>query len=99
MHNERFLCPKSDNTLSLDQHISTLSKKVSNQLTAMGWIQKYIGFKEKEMLLNSFFLSNFNYCSLVWHFCSSKSLEKIQKCKSKYLEYYVTTPLVIIINF
>ena len=27
---------ETDNTLSLDQLISTLSKKVSNQLTAMG---------------------------------------------------------------
>ena len=51
----------------------------SNQLNAIGRIQKYMDFKEKEVLLNSFVLSNINYCPLVWHYCSSKSLKKIEK--------------------
>ena len=58
-----------DNKLSFDKHISTLCKKASNQLNAIGRIQKYMGFKEK-VLINSFVYSNFNYCPLVWHFCS-----------------------------
>ena len=53
------------NTLFFSKYISTLYKKASNQLNAIGRIQKYIGFKEKEVLLNSFVLSNFNYSSLV----------------------------------
>ena len=44
-----------------------------------------MGFKEKEVLLNSFVLSNFNYCRLVWHFCSSKSLKKIKKIQERAL--------------
>ena len=56
-----------DNTLSFNKHISTLCKKASNQLNAIGRIQKYRGFKEKEVLLNSFVQSNFNYCPPVWH--------------------------------
>ena len=32
------------------KHISTLCKKASNQLNTIGRIQKYIGFKEKEVL-------------------------------------------------
>ena len=44
-----------------------------------------MGFKEKEVLLNSFVLSNFNYCPLVWHFCSSKSLKKIEKIQERTL--------------
>ena len=56
------------NTLFFNKYISTLCKKASNQLNAIGRIQKYIGFKEKEVLLNRFVLSNFNSNSLVWHF-------------------------------
>ena len=74
-----------DNTLSFDKHISNLCKKASNQLNAIGRIQKYMGFKEKEVLLNSFVLSNFNYCPLVWHFRSSKSLKKIEKIQERAL--------------
>ena len=66
-----------DKKLSCEQHISALCNKASNQLNAIGRIQKFMGFKEKEVLLNSFVYSNFNYCPLVWHFCTSKSLYKI----------------------
>ena len=40
----------------------------------------------KKVLLNSFFLSNFNYFRLVWHSCSSKSLKKIEKIQEPTLE-------------
>ena len=53
--------------------------RVNNQLNAIGRIQKYMGFEGKEILLSSFVLTNFNYCTLVWHFCSSKLLKKIEK--------------------
>ena len=45
--------------------MSTLSKKASNQLNAIGRIQKYMDFKEKEIHLNSFVYSICNYCPLV----------------------------------
>ena len=54
-----------DNTRSFNKYISTLCKKASNQLNSIGRIQKYMGFKGKEVLLNSFVLSNFNYCLLL----------------------------------
>ena len=35
---------ETDNKLCFEQHISTLGKKANNQLTAIGRIQKYMGF-------------------------------------------------------
>ena len=61
----KFLGIELDSKLCFEQHISTLCKKASDQLNAIGRIQKYMGFKEKEILLNSFVYSNFNYCPLV----------------------------------
>ena len=40
--------------LSFEKHFSTLCNKGSNQLNATGKIKKCMGFKEKEVLLNSF---------------------------------------------
>ena len=74
-----------DNKLSFEKHISTLVNKASNQLNAISRIQKFMGFKEKEILLNSFVYSNFNYCPLVWHFCSAKSVKKIEKIQERAL--------------
>ena len=76
---------KIDNKLSFEQHISTLCNKASNQLNAIGRIQKLIGFKEKEVLLSSFVYSKFNYCPLIWRFCSCKSLYKIEKTQEQAL--------------
>ena len=55
-----------DNKLCFKRHIS---KKASSQSNGIGRIQKYMGFKEEEILLNNFVYSNFNYCPLVSHFC------------------------------
>ena len=78
-----------DNTLSFNKHIFTLCKKASNQLNAIGRTQKYMGFnswfKEKEVLLKIFVPSDFSYCPLVWHFCSSKSLKKTGKIQERAL--------------
>ena len=41
--------------------------------------------RKKEVILNSFLLSNFNYCPFVWHFRSSKSLKKILKIQEREL--------------
>ena len=65
-----------DNRLSFEKHISTLCNKASNQLNAIGKIQKFMGFKEKEVLLNSFVYSNLNLYS-------SKSLCKIEKIQER----------------
>ena len=65
-----------NNTLSFDKYIPNLCKKS---------IQVYMGFNEKEVLLNSFVLFNFNYCPLAWHFCSSKSLNKIETIQERVL--------------
>ena len=44
-----------------------------------------MGFKEKEILLNSFFHSNFNYCPIVWQLCSAKSVKKIEEIQERAL--------------
>ena len=43
---------------------------------------KVYGQNCKNAIINKFIYSNFNYCPLVWHFCScqsSKKIESIQK--------------------
>ena len=42
-----------------------------------------MGFKDKKILLNIFVYSNFNYCPLVGHFCSAKSVKKIEKIQER----------------
>ena len=74
-----------DDKLSFDEHVSSLCKKASNQLNAISRLHKYLGFKEKEVLINSFVYANFNYCPLIWHFCSAKSVRKIEQIQTRAL--------------
>ena len=74
-----------DNRLNFEEHISTLCKKASLQLNAISRLQNYMNQKEREAIINSFIYSNFNYCPLVWHFCSCKSSHKIEQIQKRCL--------------
>ena len=41
----------------------------------------------KILIYNSFILSNFNYCPVVWHFCSQNSTRKIEKIQERALRF------------
>ena len=49
------------------------------QLNVLYRLQKYKGKDEKNVVSDNIIYSNFNYCSLVTHFCSCKSSKKIEK--------------------
>ena len=74
-----------DNKSSFDEHVSSLCKKASNQLNVVTRLHSYLGFKEKEVLLNSFVYASYNYCPLICHFCSAKSVRKIEQIQTRTL--------------
>ena len=67
-----------DNKLTFDDHIFTLCNKASMQLNAIGRLKHYLCKKDLEVIINSFIYSDFNYCPLVWHFSSCKTLRKME---------------------
>ena len=74
-----------DNKLNFEEHVSALCKKASMRLNAMSRLQRFKGKEQKETLINSCISSSFNYCPLVWHFCSGKSSQKIAKMQLRCL--------------
>ena len=46
-----------------------------------------LGLEERKILINSFIYTNFNYCPLVWHFCSRKSINKIENIQKRALRF------------
>ena len=59
-----------DDQVRFNDHVSILCSKAAMQLNALSRLQKYMRKSEKEAIINSFILSSFNYCPLVWHFSS-----------------------------
>ena len=76
-----------DSKLNFDKHISKLCNKSAGQLNALNRLNRYLGFEEKKILINSFIYGNFNYCPLVWHFCSKNSLNKIENIQKRALRF------------
>ena len=74
-----------DNKLNFEEHLSELCKKVFMQLNAISHLQRFMGKEQMEALINSFIVSNLNYCPLVWNFCSCKSSQKIEKTHFRYI--------------
>ena len=76
-----------DYKLNFEQHISELCRKAASQLNVLKRLKQFIGFSEREILVQSFVYSNFNYCPLVWYFSSAKSLQKIEKIQERALRF------------
>ena len=78
-----------DNRLNLTLHANTVCKSASNQLNTLLRLKKFLSFEQKKVLVNSFIVSNFDYCPLVWFISSAKSLKKVenlQKCALRFLQ-------------
>jgi len=76
-----------DDKLKFDKHIDTLCKNAAKQLNVLHRFKNIFHFKERETLYNTFILSNFNYCPIVWHFCGKGYTKKIEKIQERALRF------------
>ena len=75
----KLLGVKIDERLSFDDYISVLCAKVPHQINALRRIVKYLTLENRMSIYNAFIAYNFNYWNTVWHFCSNRSLYKLEK--------------------
>ena len=68
-----------DDNLSFNEHVSKLCVKAARQTNALRRIVKYIPNECRLNIYQAFISSNFNYCDIVWHFCSNRSTYRIEK--------------------
>ena len=60
--------------LKFNKHIEDICLKASQKLNARARLATYMGTTKKLVLMNAFFKSQFNYCSLVWWMCCNRPL-------------------------
>ena len=76
-----------DDKLNFNLHISKICEFAANQLNALIRLLQFLTFHAKEVLINSYIVSNFNYCPLVWMFLSTQSLNKIENLQKRALRF------------
>ena len=64
--NTKLLGVTFDNQLNFNLHISKICKTVSNKLHALARVSHYMDEGNRRILFNSYFLSQFYYCPLIW---------------------------------
>ena len=72
-----------DNNLNFNKHIQQLIKKAAGQLNFLSRKNKLLNQNAKKVVIESFVLANFNYCPLVWHFCSSESMKRQERIQER----------------
>ena len=68
-----------DKQLKFDSHADKICNKAAMHLNAIKRPARVMGSKEREVIVNSFILCHFNYCPLIWSFCSNASQKKLEK--------------------
>ena len=76
-----------DNKLKFDEHVSGICRKASAQLNALSRLNKFLSMEAKTILIQSFIYAHFNYCSLIWHYSSSKSINKVEMIQKRALRF------------
>ena len=76
-----------DSSLKFDKHVDILCSNASRQINVMYRFTGIFDFKQREAIHNTFILSNFNYCPIVWHFCSKSSSRKMEKIQERALRF------------
>ena len=72
---------------TFNEHLSNMCKFAANQLNTLVRLKIFLSSNERKILVNSFVLSNFNYCPLVWFISSSTSLGKIENVHKRALRF------------
>ena len=81
----KLLGVKIDNTLSFNDHVSSLYKKASQKLHAIARVSPYLTTEKLRILLKAFIESQFSYCPLIWMFHSRNLNNKINKLHERAL--------------
>ncbi len=76
-----------DHSLNFSMHISETCKKAGRQLNALRRLSRVLSTKDKLLLFECFILSHFNYCPIVWHYCSINDMKKIENIQKRALRY------------
>ena len=82
---EKLLGVVVDNKLTFNPHVTKICSTASKKLHALGRVSVYMDLKQRKTIINSFILSQFGYCPLVWMFHSRELNNRINRIHERSL--------------
>ena len=59
------------------------SVKGGKQLNSLKRVARFMGDREKKIIMNSFILCHFDYCPLIWMLCGKGSQDKLEEINER----------------
>ena len=73
-----------DNKLNFHKHVFHITcQKAGRQVQVLCRLSRVLNSTNKLLLYNSFIECYFNYCCVLWHFCSNADTFKMEKIQEK----------------
>ena len=85
MDEVKLLGIKIDEQFTFNSHVSNLCQKTIRQVNAPCRLRNVASKESKFMMYKTYILSNFNYCSTIWHYCGKIPTIKIEKLNRRAL--------------
>ena len=82
---EKLLVVTIDKDRSFKNHLDSLCKKASQKLHALAWISKFMDTDRIVLMMNTFVMSQFSYCPLIWMFHDRRINNKVNKIHERAL--------------
>ncbi len=76
-----------DHMLTFNDHISDICKKSARHLAVLKRLGHLLTLQGKIAIFKYFNSPNFNYCPLIWHFCSQCNTNKLEKVQERALRF------------
>ena len=83
----RLLGIELDSKLNVNCHIHEICQNAARQINALKRLAKFLTLESRMAIFRSFIMSNFNYCSLVWHACGVKNTRTLEKLQERALRF------------
>ena len=74
-----------DSKLTFSSHISSLCRKAKSRIRNLNRISYFLKRDQLRLLFNSYIISLFNYCPIIWMFCSKTSCREIDSIHKRAL--------------
>ena len=82
---EKLLGLTLDKNLNLKSHVNEICKEAGQKLHALARIASYMNVEKLRTMMNTFAMSQFSYCSLIWMFHDRSVNKKISKIQERAL--------------
>ena len=89
--NVKLLGVNIDVELNFNHHIALLCNKAVRQINALTRLSNVLNVDTNILILQSFILSHFMCCCIIWHFCSISDTKKNEKMQLKALRHMTMT--------